>query len=81
MGAAGLQQFFLWCTVINYCLLILWFVIMRLPHAWIYNLSGKPFRLSEEQFDAYNLVGIITYKLAIVLFCLVPYIALRIVGS
>jgi hypothetical protein len=80
MSVANLQQVFLWCTVINYALLILWWVIILLPHSWIYNLSGKPFRVSEEQFDSYNLIAIIFYKMCIVLFFLVPYIALRIVG-
>ncbi|HLK15088.1 MAG TPA: hypothetical protein VKT78_09805 [Fimbriimonadaceae bacterium] len=77
MSASTLQSFFLWCAAINYGLLILWFVLIRLPHPWLYNLSGKPFRMSEEQFDALNLAGIIAYKIAIIMFALVPYIALR----
>ena len=80
MSQATIQQALLWCTVINYCVLILWRVIFLLPHQWIYKLAGAPFRLSDEQFDAYNLVGLMFYKLAIILFNLVPYIALRIVG-
>ena len=81
MSSASLQQFFLWCTVINYGLLILWWVIVLLPHTWIYRLSSKGLRLTEEQFDACNFQGIVFYKLAIILFNLVPYIALRIVAS
>ena len=73
-------QMLLWCTVIDYCLLILWWLIMILPHQWIYNLSGKPFGFTEDQFKRYNLAGIGLFKCTIVLFNLVPYIALRIVG-
>jgi hypothetical protein len=80
MSVANLQQVFLWCTVINYCLLILWWAIIMLPHKWIYNLSGKHFGCSEAQFDSYNLIGIIFYKMSIVLLFLVPYIAMKIVG-
>jgi len=80
MSTTNLQQFFLWCTVINYGLLILWWVIFSLKHEWIYVLAGKRFKMSPETFDAHNLVGIIFYKICIILFCLVPYIALRIVG-
>jgi len=80
MSVSQLQQVFLWCTVINYCLLILWWVILRLPQKWIYNLSCGPLQVSEAQFDSYNLTGIIIYKLSIVMLFLVPYIALRIVG-
>lgn len=80
MSITSLQALFLWCTVINYCLLILWWVLIRLPHGWIYRLSGKPFQVSEAQFDAYNLIGIIFYKMAIIMFFLVPAIVLRLVG-
>jgi hypothetical protein len=34
--------------------------------------------VTEEQFDGFNLQGIILFKIAIILFNLVPYIALRI---
>jgi hypothetical protein len=49
------------------------------PHQWIYHLWGKWFRLTAEQFDAINFAGIALYKLGILLFNLVPYVALRIV--
>ena len=38
------------------------------------------FHLSVEQFDAINFAGILFYKIAIVLFNIVPCIALYIVG-
>lgn len=74
------QQVLLWCAILNYCLLIFWWLIIRSPHKWIYNISGKMFRVSEEQFDSYNLIGIIFYKICTIMFFLVPYIAMRIVG-
>ncbi|HLV81131.1 MAG TPA: hypothetical protein VKT32_12655 [Chthonomonadaceae bacterium] len=70
----------LWCTVINYVILLTWFLLYVLPHRWMYRLYGKWFRLSEEQFDGINLAGIALYKMGILLFNLVPYIALRIAG-
>ncbi len=74
-------QALLWCTVINYILLILWFAILKCKHDWIYNLStGPSVKVSREQFDTYNFLGIILFKSATILFFLVPYIALRIVG-
>ena len=80
MNVFQLQQLFLWCTVINYVLLMLWWLMFILPHTWIYNVSGKPFKMSPDEFDKYNLAGIGLYKLAIILFCLVPAIALRLIG-
>ncbi|MDR3633272.1 MAG: hypothetical protein P4L84_05500 [Isosphaeraceae bacterium] len=70
----------LWCTAINYGLLLVWFFIFVLPHGRLYRLWGRWFRLSVEQFDAVNFAGIALYKTGIILFNLVPYLALRIVG-
>jgi hypothetical protein len=46
----------------------------------MYRLHGRWFRLSAEQFDALHYAGMAIYKLGIFLFCLVPYLALLIVG-
>ena len=70
----------LWCAVINIGLLIVWILLFALPHNWLYRCWGNWFRFSTEQFDAINFGGIVLYKMGILLFNLVPYIALRIVG-
>jgi hypothetical protein len=41
---------------------------------------GRWFRLSVEQYDAINYIGMAPFKLGIILFNLVPYVALRNVG-
>jgi len=69
----------LWCTVINYGLLMFWFVLYALPHIWMHRLWGRWFHLTTEQFDAINFAGIVLYKVGIILFNLVPYLALAIV--
>ena len=75
-----IRQVLLYSFLINYGILILWFVLLAFPHAWMYRLWGRFFKLSEERFDAINLAGIVFYKIAILFFNLVPYAALRIVG-
>jgi hypothetical protein len=70
----------LWCAVIDYGVLIMWFLLLLLPHQWLYRLSGRPFHLTAEQFDAVNLAGIVLFKILVIIFNLVPYIALRIIG-
>ncbi len=69
----------LWCTVINYALLGLWFALYVLPHTWLHRLWGHWFRLTTEQFDAINFAGVAIYKVGILLFNLVPYVALTMV--
>jgi len=80
MSVDIVRNFFLWCTVINYVLLVIWFLLYVLPHGWLYRIWGRWFRLTAEQFDAVNFAGIAFYKLGILLFNLVPYLALRISG-
>jgi hypothetical protein len=69
----------LWCAVINYGVLLLWFLFFRFAHDWMYRFHGRWFRIPAEQFDAIHYTAMAIYKLGIILFNLVPYVALRIV--
>jgi hypothetical protein len=71
----------LWCAAINYAILIVWVMLLTFPHEWFYRLSNKCFGVSVEQFNAVNFGGLALYKIGIILLNLVPYVALRIVGS
>ena len=75
-----IRSMLLWCTVINFGMLGLWGLLFLLPHEWMYQVAGRITQLSTEQLDTINVVGMLFYKLGIVLFNLVPYLALRIVG-
>ena len=74
------RSILLWCAVINYGFLVIWFLLYALPHGWLYRLWGRRFRVTAEQFDALNLAGIVLYKLGILLLNLVPFLALYIAG-
>ncbi len=80
MSIEILRNFLLWCAIINYGLLIVGVLVITLAHNSVYRLNSKLFRLSVEQFDAINYAWIVFFKIGILLFNLVPYIALRIVG-
>lgn len=80
MNIAILRSVLLWSTIINFAFLFLWFLLIAVPHGWLYRLWGRWFRLSVEQFDALNFAGIVLYKILVVLFNLVPYIALVLVA-
>lgn len=69
-----------WCAVINYALLLLWFLVFSFAHDWIYRVHGKWFTVSVENFDAIHYAGMAFFKLCIFIFSLVPYLALRIVA-
>ena len=74
-----MQSLLGWCALINYALLLFWYLIFTLAHDWLYNFHGKWFSLSIEHFDAIHYLSMAFYKLSIFLFFLVPYFALLIV--
>jgi hypothetical protein len=68
----------LWCGIINYAILLLWVALVLLTPRFLRS-AGRLFRLPAEQFDAIQYGLLALYKVGIILFNLVPYIALRIV--
>ena len=80
MSIAMAQDVLLWCAVINYGVLVVWFLCFLLAHDWMYGLHSRWFHLSVNQFDALHYAGMSLFKIGILLLNLVPYIALRIVG-
>lgn len=68
------------CAAMNFGLLAVWSLLFVFSREWLHRLWSKWFRLSVEQFDAINFAGIVFYKVAILLFLLTPYLALRLIG-
>jgi hypothetical protein len=72
-----ITAFFGWCTVINVGFLAfgaIKIVGMRGP---ILKIHGKMFGLSEEDLSRAYFQYLVQYKIAVIVFNLVPYIALR----
>ena len=68
-----------WCTGINYGILLVWSGVFVFAHDWMYRMHTRWFKLSVETFDAMHYAGISIYKIGILLFNLVPLIALWLV--
>lgn len=80
MDAFMLRDALLWCALINYGSLIIWFLVFVNAHDQLYRLHGKWFRLSVEQFDAIHYGAMAIFKIGILLLNLVPIAALWIIG-
>ena len=80
MNHFSLTDFLLWCTILNYLVLVLWFMVFCVAHEWMFRLHGRWFRLTTAQFDALHYGGMAVYKVGILLLNLVPLIALSIVA-
>jgi hypothetical protein len=78
MNLVELRHMLGWCAVINYLILVLWFLVFTLARDPLYRLHSKWFRLSEERFDALNYAGMSVMKIGVLLLNVAPYLALRI---
>jgi hypothetical protein len=79
MNVETLRAALLCCGIINYAILLLWAALVFLAPGLL-RWFARLFRMSAEQFDALQYALMTLYKLGIILFNLVPYIALRIVA-
>ena len=81
MNPDFLFRFLLCSLAINYAILLIWFVVFVAARNWLRALHGRWFRLSDAAFDAIHYGGMAVYKIGILLFNLVPLLALYFVGS
>lgn len=71
-----IRHFLLWSLVINYGMLLIWFFAFVFARDTIRRLHSRWFALSDATFDAIHYGGMALYKISILLFNLVPFIAL-----
>ncbi len=79
MNLDTLRDLFLWCTLIDVVLLLWWFAWLALAPDWVFRLHSRWFPLSREAFFTVHYAGMALFKIGIILFNLVPYLALSIV--
>ncbi len=75
------RSFLLWCTLVNYAVLLIWFLFFVFAHDWIQRIHGRWFLLPVDRFDALHYAGMAIYKIGILLFNLVPFVVLCIVAD
>lgn len=80
MDIQTLKLFFMWCTILNVCLLTGSFLIWMVAADFIYKLHGRWFSMPRETFNVvfYSFMGV--YKIVVYVFNIVPWIALLIIG-
>ncbi len=78
MDIQTLTTFFMWCTILNAGLLIFSFLICAFAGDWVYRMHNKWFSIPRETFNVviYSFLGL--FKIFILIFNLVPYVALLI---
>lgn len=79
MNLETIRTFLGWCALINIGFLLYWFFLFIVAGKWMHTFTSKILDLSVSEFNLihYTLMGI--FKLAIIFFNLVPYLALHII--
>ena len=80
MCVETLTRFFMWCTILNGALLVLWTTMLILAPDLVYRMQSKWFPIPRETFNVviYSFLGL--FKIVFIVFNIVPYVALLIVG-
>jgi hypothetical protein len=80
MDIQTLTTFFMWCTIMNGALLVLWTTMCILAPDLVYSTQSKWFPIPRETFNVvmYSFLGL--FKIVFLVFNVTPYVALLIVG-
>lgn len=80
MSIDVLREFFMWCLILNAGFLAVAFGVCAGAGDWVYRMHSRWFPMPRETFNVtiYGLIG--RMKLAVLVFNLVPWLALVIVG-
>ncbi|MFK7733726.1 MAG: DUF6868 family protein [Pseudomonadales bacterium] len=82
MNISTVTEFLGWCTVLNYGILTLSTIMLVTKTGnWAKGIHSKLFSIPTENLNPMYFNFLANYKLAIFVFNLVPYIALKIVGQ
>ena len=68
-----------WCLAINMGFLMQWFLGIVFARDFVFRIHSRWFKIAEERFDEIHYTMMGHFKLAVIVFNLVPYLALRIV--
>lgn len=68
-----------WSAIINMGLILWWSLWLIFAHDFLYRMQSKWFNIPVEKFDMINFAGMAFHKIAIIVFNVTPYLALRII--
>ena len=80
MTVEMLRALFGWCTLLNWALMLISFMFITLGRSWIFKMHAKMFGITEEDVSKTLYLLMAGYKIAIFVFCVVPYFVLRIIA-
>lgn len=80
MAMAELANFLGWCTLLNLGMLVLTTIVLVAGHTSIARIHSRWFNLPPSEVSTLYFNYLANYKILILVFNLMPYLALRIMG-
>jgi hypothetical protein len=79
MTLPTLTSFFMWCTIINAAILLVWSLIFLVAPDFVYRTQSRWFAIPRATYNVlmWSFIGL--FKLLFIVFSLVPYVALLII--
>lgn len=80
MDVQTLTGFFMWCTILDGGMLVLWTIMFMAAPGFVYRMQSRLFPIPRETFNTvmYSFLGL--FKIVFIVFNVVPLIALLIIG-
>jgi len=80
MDIQTLESFFMWCTIVNGSIYLLWVLFFLFAPNFVYRVQSRWFPIPRETYNViiYSFLGL--FKVILIVFNIVPYVALRIIG-
>jgi hypothetical protein len=75
MNLDVIKELLLYCLAFNYGVLVIWFVVFRFAHDFVYRLHSRWFILSIETFDQLHYASMAFYKIGIIILNIAPLVA------
>ena len=80
-----IRKILFWCMLLGFAVLFIWFGMMLFASDAIYSLHSRLWGMdqlfSKEFFMTANFIGIGMWKMAVILFFAIPWLAMKIVGK
>jgi len=80
MQLETLTAFFMWCSVINLSIYVVWVLFILLAPDFIYRVQTKWVPVSRGAFTVAMYAFMGAFKIVLIVFCIVPYASLLIIS-
>lgn len=80
MNIETLTEFFMWCTIISAAVYFVWVLFVLLAPDFVYRVQSRWAPIPRETYNViiYSFMGL--FKIMIIVFAVVPYVSLLIIG-